>query len=294
MKKEYWVITNNAIDDKTRYTANEYLQKIKLQGHSESTIDKYRRILERCFIGIAKPIGDWTSDDVLNWINKFYADKKPKTKDMIINVLSSFFNYCESEGYIEKTLIKKRWRPKINDTLPKYLGDDELAVTKLYAEKQSLRDRAIFLFLLSSGCRRTELKMLNKEDIDIDNRTAKVIGKGKKIRNVHISPECAIVLREYLTTRNDSEPALFLNKNGKRLGSCGIYHTTIKIGKMAGLQVKLHPHLLRHTFATCLLSRGADLGFIGDELGHNNHSTTRIYASVLSEKLISEYRKIKE
>lgn len=101
---------------------------------------------------------------------------------------------------MEGMVIKKRWRPKIPQSLPPFLNEQEYERIKLAAESLSLRNRTLILFLFSSGCRRSEVSNLNIEDIDIERRTAKVKGKGKKIRYVHFSEECALVLTDYLQT----------------------------------------------------------------------------------------------
>nr|WP_231607335.1 tyrosine-type recombinase/integrase [Fictibacillus sp. 18YEL24] len=186
-------------------------------------------------------------------------------------------------------VIKKRWRPKIPNALPRYLNEQEYAKVKLVAEDLSLRDRALILFFFSSGCRRQEVSDLSIEDINLNQRAAKVRGKGSKLRTVHFSEECALILTEYLGTRafEETDP-LFINRKGLRLRPKGIYRVITKLGKKAG--VKLHPHALRHTFATNMLARGAQLEFIADEMGHANLNTTRIYARIPTEDMMLNYQ----
>jgi site-specific recombinase XerD len=160
-----------------------------------------------------------------------------------------------------------------------------------------LRDRALVSFLFSSGCRRSEASGLNTEDVDLENRTAIVTGKaavgeGARRRLVNFNEETALLLKKYLGSRPGDDPAMFHNKYGKRLGPIAIYIITRNLGKRSGL--KLSPHRCRHTFATNLLSRGAPLEFIKDELGHRKIKTTQIYARVPLPELISEYRRIME
>ncbi|WP_051273672.1 tyrosine-type recombinase/integrase [Desulfotruncus alcoholivorax] len=188
-------------------------------------------------------------------------------------------------------MIKSRWRPKIPKAVPKYLDKPEQARINLHADQLSIRDRAIFEYLLSSGCRRCELVTLNVTDVDLKNRTAWVTGKGQKKRQVHFSPLCALYLQKYLETHPPHEQALFLNRFGKRLKGRSIYYLTAKLGRQAKLGSNLGPHRLRHTFATNLLAKGAELDFISDELGHSNLSTTRIYARLPAEQIVSLYKK---
>jgi site-specific recombinase XerD len=107
---------------------------------------------------------------------------------------------------------------------------------------------------------------------------------------VHFSETCAILLTEYLETHPKDAAALFLNQHGDRLCRQSIYNIVSRLGKKAGLVCKLGPHRLRHTFATNLLARGADLGFIAGELGHADLNTTRIYANLPDPQLVAHYR----
>ncbi|MFE1242963.1 site-specific tyrosine recombinase/integron integrase [Fictibacillus sp. NPDC058756] len=284
---------NEKICPQASKALNQYLVNLKNEYKSEATITKYQWILERFFNGCCIPLKDITSENVLNWLNEFSEGKSAKTIDLVLACLSSFFNFCLEEEYLEKMLIKKRWRPKIPQSLPRYLNEEEYASVKVAAEKLSLRDRALIHFMFSSGCRRSEVSNLDLQDVDMKRRTAEVVGKGKKIRHVHFSEECALILKDYLGTRtSDESDALFLNRKGERLLPKGIYEITKKLGKMASLKKVLHPHALRHTFATNMLARGAKIEFIADELGHSNLNTTRIYARIPTEDMILAYQNI--
>lgn len=151
----------------------------------------------------------------------------------------------------------------------------------------------MFEFLLSSGCRIGEVNKIDQENIDLENRTAIVLGKGKKFRQVHFSVKCALLLERYLEFRKDNEPALFVTLTGghHRLARDTMRKIIGKMGKEAGLVGSLHPHRLRHTFATELLAKGAELSFISDELGHSNLMTTQIYARLPKREIISMYRR---
>jgi integrase/recombinase XerD len=277
----------------TSKALNQYLENLKNEYKSEATITKYQWILERFFNECCIPLKDITSENVLKWLNEFSECKSARTIDLVLACLSSFFNFCLEEEYLEKMLIKKRWRPKIPQSLPRYLNEEEYARVKVAAEKLTLRDRALILFMFSSGCRRSEVSNLDLQDVDMKRRTAEVVGKGKKIRHVHFSEECSLILKDYLGTRtSDESDALFLNRKGERLLPKGIYEITKKLGKRAGLEKLLHPHALRHTFATNMLARGAKIEFIADELGHSNLNTTRIYARIPTEDLILAYQNI--
>lgn len=292
-RKKYWISNFEGITKETRKILNEYLLSLKLENKAEATITKYRSILEQFFYECSVPIKLLTAEDALTWYQQFLIGKKERTLDLYISALSSFFKFCMEEGYSDNVPIKTRWRPKIPKSLPKYLDEFEYARVKMTAERLPLRDRALVLFLFSSGCRRFEVSQLTIQDVDLNKRIATVTGKGKKIRQTHFSEECSLVLNEYLQTRSgDLEEPLFMNKFGQALGQNGIYKITRKLGEMAGLKQILHPHCCRHTFATNMLARGAELEFIADEMGHEDLNTTRVYARIPTETMILAYQNI--
>lgn len=270
---------------------NEYLLSIKLANKAEATIRKYKSILERFLYECSIPLESLTSEDVHNWLRDFSVGKKERTIDLYLSCLSSFFQFCLEEDFMENMVLKKRWRPKINPSLPKYLTEEEYSRVLIAAEELSLRNRAVVLFLFSSGCRLGELCSLLIKDVDLTERTATVLGKGSKIRRIHFSIECSIVLKEYLSSRdNQEEDPLFMNKFGQALGSSGVKKIISRLGKKAGLAQSLHPHVCRHTFATNMLARGAELQFIAEELGHSDLNTTRVYARIPTEEMMTIYQ----
>ncbi|HBV96175.1 MAG: hypothetical protein JL50_06235 [Peptococcaceae bacterium BICA1-7] len=291
MIKEYWVIDDKKIHNETRKIINDFFTTLKVANRAKLTITTYRGVLKRFFLDCPKQLSELTPDDVLNWLRKNHRYKKETTINLFINVLNIFFKYCQTEGYIDKVMIKRYWKPKLPKTTPKYLDNSELAKVKLCAEKNNIRDRAIVELLVSSGCRCAEVHYLNIEDLDLTNRTARVIGKGKSLREVHFTETCAILLKKYLKYHPQNISALFLNKFGKRLGQRSIYNITSVLGKKAGLRRNLGPHCLRHTFATRLLAKGAELDFIAEELGHKDINTTRVYARLPSEQIVNLYRR---
>lgn len=291
--RKYWVSDHKGIPKETLVIFNEYLLSLKLENKAEATITKYLSVLKKFLSECTIPLGELKAEIVLNWLNGHTDNKKPGTINHTLATLSSFFNFCLAEGYMDTVVIKKRWRPKIPHSLPQFLNEQDYTRVKIATEMLSARDRAIVLFLFSSGCRRSEVSRLTLNDLELTKRTANVIGKGNKSRQVHFSEECAFALKEYLEIRicNDNE-FLFISKFGGRLGTQGIYKITTGLGKQAGLQKSLNPHSCRHTFATRMLAKGASLEFIADELGHTNLNTTRVYARIPSEDIIAAYQNI--
>ncbi|WP_231607336.1 tyrosine-type recombinase/integrase [Fictibacillus sp. 18YEL24] len=224
---------------------------------------------------------------------KYQGHLKEVTYKNRISILSSFYTFCVQEGHLEQSPIKKRWIPRCPKALPKYIEKNEVAKVRQQTERTSLRNQAIVEFLLTSGCRIGEVHQLNIKDIDLENRIARVVGKGKKIRDVHFSDKCAVLIERYLDSRvkKPLSPLFTRLGNESRLSIAGYQKFLSDIGKRAGLSTSLHPHRFRHTFATELLAKGAELSFISDELGHKDMGTTQIYARLPNYVIISQYRK---
>jgi len=239
--KKIWISEKVGIPKDIKKILNEYLLSLKLENKAETTISKYRVQIEKFLIECDVPLEDLTSEIVWKWLNKYTADKKPRTVDFVLSSLSSFFRFCLEEEYMDTQVIKNRWRPKIPHSLPQYLTEQEYARVKLASESLSTRDRALILFLFSSGCRKSEVSNLTLHDVVMEKRTAKVNGKGNKIRYIHFSEECAFVLKEYLRIRSGKSEFLFVNQYGNQLGRQSIYNITTNLGKKAGLLQSMYP-----------------------------------------------------
>ncbi len=280
------------IDCFTMTILEDYMASMKIRNYSENTIRSYMSKIEFFFKTNKLPIDKIKSEDVFAWLKKNVFIKKPKTIELYIVALSRFFWFCLEENYISKFPIKKKWYPKIPKALPKALNEYEFARLRIQAEKELELDRVLLEILYSSGCRCTEIANLSINNVDFNKRTVYVLGKGHKWREVDFSIKCSLMLKNYLNTRNDNNQALFLNRKGEKIGSSGIYSRIKKIGKKCDPPIKISPHGLRHTFATRMLSKGAPLVFIANELGHKNLNKTTIYAQVPTNELISKYNKL--
>ena len=211
--------------------------------------------------------------------------------------LRSFFKFLLREGYIKTNPISGLVTPKLDRRLP--LTMDVHEVTKLIEypgnDLQGLRDRAIMETLYSTGIRVSEIVGLDIEDVDFIGGVLKVLGKGKKERIVPIGDKALRALREYLDKRagwmeGRSKP-VFLNKSDKRLTDRSVRRILDKYIMLTGLKEGISPHTLRHSFATHLLDKGADLRSVQELLGHMNLSTTQIYTHVTTDRLKSVYDK---
>jgi site-specific recombinase XerD len=291
--ERYWELKIQLPNEENQKVINEYLLSLKLANKSFHTINNLRYFFQMFFKEQKVSFKSLTSFDIQNWFIQHDSGRKKNTIIYHVSALSTFYYYCVEEGYLEKSPIKSRWFPRRPKPVPKYLNKVEIAKVRRQAETFFLRDRALLEFLLATGCRVGEVHRLDKSDVDLENRSATVVGKGTKIRQVHFTEKSALLLERYLQSRADDHPSLFVSRKGKpeRLSTRWIGRLFNHLGKKAGIVGTLHPHRLRHTFATELLSKGADLLFIADELGHSDIQTTQIYARLPNQKIISLYRK---
>jgi len=221
-----------------------------------------------------------------------------------ISTIRSFFNFLSREGIIKINPTINLITPKIDKKLPYFLYLQE--INKLIeAPPQNtisgIRDKAILELLYGTGIRVGELVNLNIKDIDFYEKTIRIFGKGSKERILPLGAPSIKATQEYVTKRNlfmkdiainrNDLNALLLNRFGGRLSARSIRRIIIKYMKVAGLNKKISPHVLRHSFATHLLGGGADLRSVQELLGHESLSTTQIYTHITKERLKIIYKK---
>lgn len=212
--------------------------------------------------------------------------------------LRSFFKFLCREGHLKLNPMVGLVGPKPEKKLPIFLSEDDM--TKLLEtpdikDPAGLRDKAILETLYSTGVRVSELVGLNVEHIDFIAGVIRVYGKGKKERLAPIGDKALRIIKSYIQKRdktgNRTTKVLFLNKDGRRLTDRSVRNIIDKYIKIASVRTDISPHSLRHSFATHLLNRGADLRSVQELLGHSNLSTTTIYTHLSTEKLKSVYDK---
>ncbi len=214
-----------------------------------------------------------------------------------LSSLRSFFRFLTRDGFLKNNPMLAVASPKLQKHLPSCLTEEEIARLIESAgsggrvDERGLRDRAILETFYSTGMRIAELVSLNVRDVDVFSGIAKVMGKGKKERIVPVGETAIAAIRAYLARRRKEVDPLFLNKNGGRIGTRGVRGIVAKYIHRAGIKQGISPHTLRHSFATHLLNRGADLRTVQELLGHANLSTTQIYTHLTTEKLKSVYDK---
>jgi len=266
------------------------------KNYSKHTVSNYQLDLEefKQFLGDL----DVAKIDYLV-LRKYLAKQKEKnlkvrTINRHLSTLRSFFKFLIREGYLKNNPTASLSSPKQEKYLPLFLTEDE--VTKLIAavqpkDERGLRDRAVLETFYSTGIRVSELVGLDIQDIDFIGGIIKVLGKGKKERIVPIGDIAISTIRAYLEARKKQAEALFLNKSGRRITDRGIRNIVGKYIRMASIRHGVSCHTLRHSFATHLLNRGADLRSVQELLGHVNLSTTQIYTHLTTDRLKSVYDK---
>ena len=237
-------------------------------------------------------------------VREFLATLREKNyqKTTIVRKLAtirSFYKFLMKKGHVTTNPMTDIETPKVEKRLPRFLGVEE--VEKLLSAPkgdtfQSLRDRAILETLYSTGLRVSELTSLNVADIDLSSEIIKARGKGDRERVVPVGSFALDAVRKYLEARtkitsvNTKDPdALFLNRFGDRLSSRSIRKILDKYIRITGLDERTSPHTLRHSFATHLLNRGANLRIVQELLGHKHLSTTQIYTHVTTSNIKQAY-----
>lgn len=266
------------------------------KNYSKYTVANYRLDLE----GFKQFLGDLSLEKIDYLILRKYLaalkekNLKVRTVNRHLSTLRSFFKFLIREGYLKANPITSLSSPKQEKHLPLFLTEEE--VTKLIAavqpkDERGLRDRAVLETFYSTGIRVGELVGLKVQDIDFIGGVIKVLGKGKKERIVPIGDIAVVAIRAYLEKRKKQQEALFLNKSGRRITDRGIRNIVGKYIRMASIKRGVSCHTLRHSFATHLLNRGADLRSVQELLGHVNLSTTQIYTHLTTDRLKSVYDK---
>ncbi len=213
--------------------------------------------------------------------------------------LRSFYKFCLRRGYVKNHPLSTIRTPKQEKRLPKFLELEQ--ITKLLATPDDgnllgARDRAMLEVLFSTGVRVSELVDLNLADLDVEAQLVRVRGKGKKQRSTPIGQTAIAAIRKYLDLRRMDarspgfdQSALFVNKHGQRLSTRSVRRKLDKYLAECGLDPSISPHTLRHSFATHMLNRGADLRSVQELLGHQSLSTTQIYTHLTAPRLKTAY-----
>ncbi len=266
-----------------------YVNSMRLEGLSELTIKNKGYTLNALNKYLEKDIHKVTIADLKMYILKKQSECKNNTLNNIIVTIKTFFKFLFEEGYLENNPAYKLKKVKEEKRLRHSVNEITFEQIRLAAKNK--RDRAIIEFAYTSGLRLSELVNANISDLDFYSNSLRVIGKGNKERIVLFSEIAKYYLKQYLDTRCDDNPALFVTskKPYKRLSNRSIQKIFSNIGKELHLDIPLHPHILRHTFAT-KLAETADITVVQKLLGHTNINTTMLYAEVNDDKISYQYK----
>lgn len=276
------------IDDKLQL----YFLVKDQEGLSIRTLKNYRYQLNIFASYLRKPLANVTLMDLRIFMAARCKNLKGNSKNGLLSILKSFFGWLHREDYILKDPTINYKQTKEPKRLREPLTMDEVELLRQTCNK--LRESAIVEFAYSTGCRVSEISGVNIEDIDWHEMTLNVIGKGDKERQVCFNTKAKYLLKEYILSRNDECPALFVsmkNPHG-RLGQRAIEREIKVIAIRAKFTKSIFPHLLRHTFASHKLAAGMPLHIVQALLGHSDPKTTQIYAVTSKTNVVYEYRKI--
>lgn len=271
---------------------NKFIDSKKLEGCSLLTLKNYTMYINKLLNYLNKDIRTIDTDDVRGYLSYYQSENncKSSTIDCVRRALSSFFAFLETEEYIVKNPVRRIHKIK-TEILVKETYSDE-ALEKLRDGCKHIRDLAIIDLLASSGIRIGELVNLNIEDMNFENNSCLVFGKGKKMREVYFDGKTKLHIQEYLKSRKDSNPALFVSlyKPNERLKSRGIELMLQRLGESIGIK-KVHPHKFRRTLATRAIDKGMPIEQVQHLLGHTKIDTTLHYAMVNQNNVKISHKK---
>jgi site-specific recombinase XerD len=267
-----------------------YLASKKVEGLSNKTLKGYKSELKLFTNYCKKSTVLVNAVDIRGFLASF-KEAKMSTIGQKLTILKSFFSWMVKEEILLRDPTAKINAPKIPKRLPKGLTIEELEIVR--ESCKTIRQRALIEVFYSTGCRLAELANMNKSDINIQGMNLKVIGKGNKERVVYLSFKALFHLKKYLKSRNDDCEALFVTerKPYHRMGTRAIQREIDKIEKAAKISKKLHPHVMRHTFATLSMDAGIELADLQHLMGHSNPSTTLVYSHVSEERKQTAFKK---
>ena len=276
----------------------KYLDYLQFERKlSKNTLLSYQDNLNRFEIFIiGKSIKEIKKEDITNYL-KFNSNMAEKSRAHYLTVIKNFYQFLVGEELIEKNPCETIKAPKISKTLPKYLTKEEINKLLDINLNTSLdyRNKAMLELLYATGIRVSELISLKINNIHLEEDLIRVIGKGNKERLSPISTLAEKYLKIYLEEhrpkllKQKKSEFVFINTFGNPISRQGFFKNLKKIAKEQNIEKEISPHTLRHSYATHLLSNGADLRIIQELLGHSDISTTEIYTHVINEKITKDY-----
>lgn len=270
-----------------------YMVTQKINGMKDGSLNLYRIRLEDFFYHIGKDLSSIDADDIRLYLFNLKNRRNlcNRTLDGARSIINAFLEWSANERYIDRNpcrnvapiKFKKHPRTPLND----------IEMEQYRNTCVSKRDKALIEFAYSTGCRVSEIASINIADVDMINGELSVIGKGDEKRMVYLNPKAIVCLHEYLNSRVDTNPALFVGakKPYKRLTKSGIEYIVKKLGYQSHVEKNVFPHLIRHTTATTCVNRGMPLVDVQALLGHANPNTTVQYVKIADSHVKAEHRR---
>ena len=269
-----------------------FLAAKRIEGCSEKSLKYYKATIEAMLCELKKDVKHIVTDDIREYLTEYQEKKKSSkvTIDNIRRILSSFFSWLEDEDYILKSPVRRIHRVKTGTNIKETYSDEALELMRDNCTE--LRDLAIIDMLASTGMRVGEMVLLNRNDIDFNERECIVYGKGDKERRVYFDARAKLHLQNYLKCRTDDNPALFvtLNDPHKRLKISGVEIRLRQLGRELKLE-RIHPHKFRRTMATRAIDKGMPIEQVQKLLGHQQIDTTMQYAMVNQNNVKTAHQK---
>ena len=279
-------------EDDSNALITTFIAAKRIEGCSEKTLKYYQATIDAMVSSIGKSIRHILTEDLRIYLTEYQSRHQSSrvTMDNIRRILSSFFSWLEEEDYILKSPVRRIHKVKTTSNIKETYSDEDLE--KMRDNCEALRDLAMIDMLVSTGMRVGEMVLLNRNDIDFEERECVVFGKGGKERLVYFNARAKLHLQAYLDERKDDNPALFvtLRSPHRRLQIGGIEHRLREMGKRLNIQ-KVHPHKFRRTLATMAIDKGMPIEQLQRLLGHQRIDTTLQYAMVKQSNVKTAHRK---
>lgn len=270
-----------------------YLLCKQAAGYKEGSLGNIRYTLKRFADAIGKPLAEITTNDVRGYLFLYQQREKvsPATLDKIRERINTFFQWCVEEGRIQINPAARVAKIKVPRSERRALTAEELEYCR--NQCKTLRDKALLEVLYSTGARVSEVSRIDIKDIDWVRGSVKVFGKNSEYYTVYLNAKSKVALKCYLDSRTDNCPALFVTdrRPSKRLSQGSIRLAVEAIGKRAGVDTVVSPHVMRHTMATTALQHGTPLEIVQKMLNHKNPATTQIYAEMNHLDIAAAHRK---
>lgn len=284
-------IKDELVEDTTDY-AKIFIAAKRIEGCSERTLNYYETTIKTMVDKLSKKVNFIETEDLRNYLSEYQAKNNCSkvTIDNVRRILSSFFAWLEDEDYIMKSPVRRIHKVKATQTVKETYTDEELE--EMRDACVEIRDLAMVDFLASTGVRVGELVNLDRVDIDMQERSCVVLGKGGKEREVYFDARTKIHLQNYLNTRTDNNPALFVSllRPYDRLKISGVEIRLRELGKRINIK-KIHPHKFRRTMATKAIDKGMPIEQVQVLLGHRKIDTTLQYAMVNQNNVRNSHKR---